>query len=84
MKAEIDKMVEAVAFSLWIPSLHVEGFPKNDNGTMMNAWQLYEHWVNKCEEERRIYLQHAARGCENNIDKPVKIETSGVKVYTEI
>lgn len=39
--------IEAIAYHNWVGSLSKKGFPVNDNGTMMDCWQLYNYWNKK-------------------------------------
>lgn len=35
---------EAIGFNMWLQSLSKSGYPKNENGTMKDIWQLYDYW----------------------------------------
>jgi len=52
------KAVEAIAYQLWVGSLNKKGFPKNNNGTSMDCWQLYDYFK-KSKSIRNSYLRHA-------------------------
>lgn len=49
---------ECIAYHNWVSSLNKEGFPKNEDGSPMNCWQLYDHYIT-LTEKRNIYRHHA-------------------------
>lgn len=49
---------ETIGYNNWVSSLHTTGFPKNDNGTAMDCWQLYDFYINK-SDKREKYYNHA-------------------------
>lgn len=51
---------ECIGYNNWVQSLHKEGFPKNENGSMMDCWQLYHHYKS-LSGKRKIYIEHAER-----------------------
>jgi hypothetical protein len=40
----VSNKVEAIAFNAWLNSLHQKGFPRKENGAVMDVWDLYEYW----------------------------------------
>jgi hypothetical protein len=43
--------IEAIAFNAWLNSLQKKGFPRNENGSWMNVWELYDYWDTKVDKK---------------------------------
>ena len=56
---------KAIAYNNWVRSLNKTGFPRNSDGTVMNSWQLYDHYVQLKNDQgnhvRDTYTQHAKK-----------------------
>jgi len=56
---ERQRRTESIAYNLWVDSLAKKGFPRNENGTCMDCWQLYDYFYKA--DNRSIYIQHSDR-----------------------
>ncbi len=54
---ERDRRAEAIGYNLWVNSLAKSGYPRNDNGTMMDCWQLYDYFY--LHDRREAYIFHS-------------------------
>lgn len=52
--------VECIAYEHYVSSRHMYGFPKSENNSYMDAWELYDHYVNK-SDKRNTMIQWASR-----------------------
>lgn len=56
---ERQRRSEAIGYNLWVGSLNKHGFPKNDNGSFKDCWQLYDYYFKS--DNRNIYIQHSEK-----------------------
>jgi len=58
-----DVRVECIAYNNWLTTLNKDGYPKNENGTSMNCWELFDHYSRLEKSEggliRDTYVNHA-------------------------
>jgi len=61
IKKDIEMRIrhECIGYSNWKGLLNKYGYPKNDNGTMMNCWQLHTYYKEK-SGKRSSMVSHAA------------------------
>lgn len=59
-KDQTNAAVEALAFQFWQGSLQKTGYPRNENGSWMSHWELYEYWNQQVD--KTPWQQHAYRG----------------------
>lgn len=51
---------ECIGYNNWVSTLNKNGFPKNDNGTSMDCWQLYDYYF-QASNKRHIFIHHAEK-----------------------
>lgn len=49
---------ENIAYNNWVSSLHKSGFPKNENGTSMNCWQLHDYYTSE-SGKKNVFVNHS-------------------------
>lgn len=60
MVTEQDITTASIAFHMWLISLQKTGYPKNEDGTDMDIWQIYQYWVSRVDQ--KPFLTHAKGG----------------------
>lgn len=56
---------ECIGYRNWVDSLPKNGWPRNENGSMMTCWQLYDFYIHS-SNKRDIYYNHAIGNTRND------------------